>query len=62
MIRKSIEPGTKVFHEVYGFGTFKEWDKFDDSKQFAKVKFDEGHTPGLSVIPRRKLTEIENEL
>jgi len=62
MIRKSIEPGTKVFHEVYGFGTFKEWEKFDDDKHFAKIKFDEDHTHGLSVVPRKKLTEIDETL
>lgn len=29
MIRKSIEHGTKVFSEVYGFGTFMEWSECD---------------------------------
>lgn len=55
MIRKSIEPGTKVFNEVYGFGVFKGWNDYGD----ALVKFNEYK---LVAIMRKNLTEVEDDL
>ncbi len=53
MIRKSIEPGTKVFNEIYGFGIFKKWN-YDD----AIIQFDEY---GTKPMLRKSLTEIVDD-
>ena len=53
MIRKSIEIGTEVFNEIYGFGTFKGWSEDDNS--LALIDFDNV----IKSIPRKNLTEIE---
>ena len=59
MIRRTINPGTKVFHEMFGIGTFKQFEsKIGAYNGFALVKFDE--YPGISVIHPKKLTEIED--
>ncbi len=55
MIRKSIEPGTLVWNEDYGFGRFKKWSEFD--KDSAIVKCSES----ILQISRKHLIEIEDE-
>ncbi len=58
MISRTIKPGTIVFHELFGFGTFKHYEsKIGTYNGFALVKFDD--YPGISVIHPKKLTEIE---
>lgn len=55
MIRKSIEPGTKVWNENYGFGIFKGWNDYGD----AISQFNDYIT---KPMPRRALTEVEDEI
>lgn len=55
MLRKSIEPETKVWNVDFGFGTFKSWNEFDNNA--ANIKFEFGT---ISVL-RKLLTEIESE-
>ncbi len=45
MIRKSIEPETKVFNPIYGIGIFKGWTEYGD----AIIKFND-----LTIILTRK--------
>lgn len=59
MIRKSIEPGAQVFHEIYGLGTFISWSAIDGNQSYARVRFNASTAPGYSVISRKELTEIE---
>ena len=60
MIRRTINPGTTVFHEVFGFGIFKGYEsKKGAFNGYALVNFD--NHKGVSVIHPRKLTEIEKE-
>jgi len=60
MIRENIEIGKTVFHEMFGFGILKGFeDKEGMYKGFALVKF--ADYPGVSVIHRKKLTEIEEQ-
>lgn len=55
MIRKSIEPETKVWNEDYGIGVFKSWSKtYEDT---AIVEFEDG----IIMRSRKNLTEIESE-
>ena len=56
MIRKTIENGTKVFHEALGFGIFIEYlqGNFGD---FANIQFEDR----VHRIHRKRLTEIEEE-
>lgn len=58
MIRKSIEPETKVFNEIYGIGIFKGW--WLDRPDYARVEYLIHNKPGNLLIPRKNLTEIEN--
>jgi hypothetical protein len=59
MIRRTINPGTMVFHEMFGFGVFKQFEsKIGAYCGFALVKFND--YPGISVIHPKKLTEIED--
>jgi hypothetical protein len=51
MIRRSIEPGTIVFHEVYGFGKFIKW----ISETEPEINFSEG----TYIMHRKDLTEVE---
>lgn len=53
MIRKSIEPETNVFNEIYGIGIFKKWTEYGD----AIVEFNDL----ILTLTRKNLTEIENE-
>ena len=53
MIRKSIEPETKVFNEIYGIGIFTGWTEYGD----AIVEFNDL----IVTLLRKNLTEIENE-
>lgn len=57
MIRKSIEPETKVFNEIYGIGIFKKWTEYGD----AIVEYLIHNKSVNFLIPRKNLTEIENE-
>ncbi len=60
MISQTIRHGTKVFHEVFGFGTFKGFESRRGTYYgFALVEFDTD--PRLHVISPKKLTEIEDE-
>lgn len=54
MIRKSIEPGTKVFNGIYGFGIFKGWNDYGD----AIIQFNDLITKPML---RKTLTEIEDD-
>lgn len=54
MIRKSIEPETKVFNEIYGIGIFKGWNDYGD----AIIQFNDHITKPMM---RKNLTEIEND-
>jgi hypothetical protein len=56
MIRESIEPGTKVWHEVYGIGKFQSFKK--GSKLKCVVKFDNTYP---IIVMRKALNEIEGE-
>ena len=56
MIRKSIEPGTEIFHVIYGIGVFKKWSTIYGN-DIAVVNFKLGEI----LIPRKELTEIESE-
>lgn len=59
MIRRTINPGTKVFHEMFGFGKFKKFEsKTGPYYGFAHVKFDDFH--GTHIIHPKKLIEIED--
>lgn len=59
MIRRTINPGTKVFHEIFGIGTFKKFvSKIGTYYGCAFVKFND--YPGVSIIHPKKLTEIED--
>ncbi len=55
MIRKSIEPGTIVWHAEHGFGKFKSWSKL--YKDIALVDYE----LGIYMRSRKELTEIEPE-
>lgn len=54
MIRKSIEPGTEVFHLDHGFGKIV---KYNNDETFC-VEFENFEIPYLH---RKELTEIENK-
>ena len=56
MIRQLIEPGTEVFHVIYGIGVFKKWSAIYDN-DLAVINFKLGE----NLIPRKELTEIEPE-
>ncbi len=58
MLRKSIEPGTKVFHLDYGFGTFIKW--YEKMNEVAIIKFEQFKDVNVSIM-RKYLTEIEPE-
>jgi len=57
MIRSSIEPGTTVWNTEFGFGIFKAMARRKD-KAIIRFKNEEE----LIVLPRKDLTEIEDEL
>ncbi len=58
MIRRTINPGTKVFHEVFGFGIFKGLEsKIGIYYGFALVEFDD-NPRRVSVISPNKLIEV----
>lgn len=52
MIRESIEPGTKVWHGVYGYGRFVYW----HTKTEPVIRFDDG---SAFILHRKDLTEVE---
>lgn len=54
MIRETIEPETKVRHEVYGRGVFKKFK--EGSKNKCVVKFDNTYP---IIVMRKALNEIE---
>ena len=57
MIRKSIEIGTKVWHELFGIGTFMGFEtKKGLYNGFAFVEFE---TSRRLLMHRKMLTEIE---
>lgn len=59
MIRRTINPGTTIFHVVFGFGVFKRYEsKIGPYYGFAIITFN--NFPGESVIHPKKLTEIED--
>ena len=57
MIRKDIKPGTKVFNEQDGVGTF--FGNYDD--EIVKVTFEKNGKPRPCLKERKYLTEIESE-
>jgi len=60
MIRQSIEVGTKVFHELFGIGTFMGFEtKEGPYNGFAFVEFEK--FPRRTIISRKMLTEIEKK-
>ena len=60
MISRTINPGSRVFHEIFGFGTFRQYEsEIGMYNGFALVKFDE--FPGINLIHPKKLTEIEEK-
>ncbi len=59
MIRKTIEQGTKVFHELYGIGTFRGW--WLERPEYARVEYLLEGEAGNLLIPRKNLTEIEEK-
>ncbi len=56
MIRESIEPGTLVFHEVYGVGKFLKFK--DGSTKKCIVKFDNTYP---IIVLRKGLNEVEDK-
>lgn len=52
MIKKDIEPETKVLHTDFGFGIFKKWNEFNDDPV---VDF----AFGLITVSKKELTEID---
>lgn len=56
MIRESIDPGTEVWHEVYGVGKFQSFKK--GSKNKCVVKFDNTYP---IIVMRKALTEVEDK-
>lgn len=58
MISKLIFVGAKVFHELYGIGTFKGW--WMDKPEYARVEYLLDNKLGNLLIPRKDLTEIED--
>lgn len=53
MIRQSIKPGTKVWHQIAGIGVFKNYTADGD----AIIDFGDE----LIAIPRKDLTEVEEK-
>lgn len=56
MIKKSIEPETKVWNDNFGFGMFKSWSKIYGN-DLAVINFELGDI----LVSRKELTEIEDE-